>query len=129
MLTRRPSPSSCFRSRVGGATAAVVVTGATAVMVAVVVPGADRCAGLISTALLGMGVTAGMVEEVVTGVLLPIFLSPYLMSRRIRSSASPGQVSLAMVGLEAQAGEGAQPVWRREGGWLSRPAPTRRGGG
>src|ERR1044072_9476492 len=54
MLTRRPSPSSCFRSRVGVATAAVVVTGATAVMVAVVVPGADRCAGLFSTGLVGM---------------------------------------------------------------------------
>src|ERR1044072_5340942 len=127
MLTRRASPSSCFRSRVGGATEAVVVTGATAVMVAVVVPGADRCADLFSTALVErvvMAETVGMAEEVVTGVLLLISMSPYLLSRRIRSSASPGQVSLAMVGLEAQAGGVAQPVWRRKGVALNRPSQT-----
>src|ERR1044072_3235905 len=71
--------------------------------------------------------TVGMVAEVVTGVLLPISMSPYLLSRRIRSSASPGQVSLAMVGLEAQAGEGGQPGGGA--GWGGRPRPGGRCGG
>src|SRR6185295_19515019 len=128
MLMRRANPSSCFRSRVEVATVGVVVTGATAVMAAVVVSEAGRCADRFSTALVemvAMAETVGMVEQVVTGASLPISMSLYLLSRRIRSSASPGQVSLAMAGLEAQPGEVAQPVWQWKGVCRNRPAQTR----